>query len=82
MERLETDINKHSEEIRFLKEANQQQALKLNDAGAMLKDKENLEVAVRKQHDLIEKQGEELKVLKKQLEDKDAGLEKAKCVDG
>lgn len=33
---------------------------------------------MRKQHDLIEKQSDELKALKRQLEDKDTALEKAK----
>ncbi len=40
--------------------------------------RETLEDAVRKQHDLIEKQSEELKALKRQLEEKDTALEKAK----
>lgn len=40
--------------------------------------RETLEDAVRKQHDLIEKQSDELKALKRQLEDKDTALEKAK----
>jgi hypothetical protein len=44
----------------------------------LAQDKENLEDAVRKQHDLIEKQSEELKALKRQLEDRDSELSKAK----
>ncbi len=40
--------------------------------------RETLEDAVRKQHNLIEKQSEELKALKRQMEDRDASLEKAK----
>lgn len=35
---------------------------------------------MRKQHDLIEKQSEELKALKRQLEERDSELNKAKCV--
>lgn len=41
-------------------------------------DKENLEDAVRKQHDLIEKQSEELKSLRSKLEDQDKELVTAK----
>lgn len=43
-----------------------------------LQDKDNLEDAVRKQHDLIEKQSEELKSLRKQMEERDSELGKAK----
>ncbi|KXZ54835.1 hypothetical protein GPECTOR_4g907 [Gonium pectorale] len=53
------------------------QAIKLDEAAQMLADKENLEEAVRRQHDLIEKQTEELRSLKKQLEERDGQLEKA-----
>lgn len=48
----------------------------------MLQDKENLEEAVRRQHDLIEKQTEELRSLKKQLEEREGQLERAKWVAG
>ena len=41
-------------------------------------DKETLEDAVRKQHDLIEKQSEELKSLRSKLEDQDKELVTAK----
>lgn len=41
-------------------------------------DKENLEDAVRKQHDLIEKQSEELKSLRRQMEERDSELNKAR----
>ena len=44
----------------------------------MLADKDNLEDAVRKQHDLIEKQTEELRQLKKQLEERDGQLDKSR----
>jgi hypothetical protein len=54
------------------------QAVKLDEAAQMLVDKENLEEAVRRQHDLIEKQTEELRNLKKAMEERDASLEKAK----
>lgn len=58
------------------------QAIKLDEAAQMLQDKENLEEAVRRQHDLIEKQTEELRSLKKQLEEREGQLEKAKWVAG
>lgn len=41
-------------------------------------DKENLEDAVRKQHDLIEKQSEELKSLRSKLEEQDKELNAAR----
>eukprot|EP00798_Chlamydomonas_sp_ICE-L_P017175 gene17175-23489_t len=78
VERLEGEIARQSEEIKHLKDVNSNQASKLNDAAAVLKDKENLEDAVRKQHDLIEKQSEELKSLKRQMEEKDGVLDQAK----
>ena len=43
-------------------------------------DKETLEDAVRKQHDLIEKQNDELKALKRQLEERDGEVSKHKWV--
>jgi hypothetical protein len=46
----------------------------------MLDDKDRLEETVKKQHALIEQRGQELKVLKAQLDGKEAALEKAKCV--
>ncbi len=46
--------------------------------GCRTQDKENLEAAVRKQHDLIEKQSEELKALKRQMEERDGELSKAR----
>eukprot|EP00983_Pelagomonas_calceolata_P099554 1158470-Pelagomonas_calceolata.AAC.9 len=45
----------------------------------LLIDKENLEDAVRKQHDLIEKQSEELKYLRNKLEEQDKELNTARC---
>ncbi len=45
---------------------------------ASLQDKDNLEEAVRKQHDLIEKQSDELKALRRQLEERDGELTRAK----
>lgn len=78
VERLEGEIQRQTDEIRSLKEVNGQQASKLNDAAAVIKDKEKLEDAVRKQHDLIEKQSEELKNLKNQIEEKDNVLDQAK----
>uniref|UniRef100_A0A7S0Y9W2 Uncharacterized protein n=1 Tax=Polytomella parva TaxID=51329 RepID=A0A7S0Y9W2_9CHLO len=77
VDKLESDIVRLQEEIKLLRERNQQQSVKLSDAAQMLKDKENLEDAVRKQHDLIEKQCEELKHFKIQIEDKDTKLQKA-----
>ncbi|GLC41598.1 hypothetical protein PLESTF_000274300 [Pleodorina starrii] len=77
VEKLEADIARYLDEIRVLKEANAQQAVKLDEAAQMLQDKENLEEAVRRQHDLIEKQTEELRSLKKQLEERDGQLERA-----
>jgi len=77
VEKLETDILKFIDEIKSLKEQNAAQAMRLDDASALLRDKETLEDAVRKQHDLIEKQSDELKALKRQMEERDAALEKA-----
>ncbi|KAG2424386.1 hypothetical protein HXX76_014595 [Chlamydomonas incerta] len=77
VEKLELDIGRAEEEIRQLKEANGQQAVKLDEAAQMLHDKENLEEAVRRQHDLIEKQTEELRNIKKQLEERDGQLDRA-----
>jgi len=45
-------------------------------------DKENLEDAVRKQHDLIEKQSEELKSLRSKLEEQDKELNAARWGGG
>lgn len=50
---LQADLNKHQDEIHGLKKHSGTQAAKLDDAAQMLKDKDTLEEAVRKQHDLI-----------------------------
>lgn len=71
VEKLEQEIAKNLDEINRLKELNGQQASRLYDASQMLTDKEVLEDAVRKQHDLIEKQSDELKNLKKLIDEKD-----------
>ncbi|MEW5307774.1 MAG: hypothetical protein WDW38_010526 [Sanguina aurantia] len=78
VERLEVDIARKVEELSGLKAVNAAQARKLDDASQMLADKENLEEAVRRQHDLIERQSEELKVLRKQLTEKELGLDGAR----
>lgn len=74
VERLEQEIARNLEEIKALKDLNTAQASRLSDASQMLTDKEILEDAVRKQHDLIEKQSEELKNLKKQIDEKDTTI--------
>lgn len=61
-----------------LQEANTGQAARLDDAAALLQDKDRLEETVKKQHALIEQRGQELKVMKAQLEGKEAALEKAR----
>lgn len=61
-----------------LQEANASQAARLDDAAALLADKDRLEETVKKQHAMIEQRGQELKVLKAQLEGKEAAMEKAK----
>mmetsp|Transcript_17491 Transcript_17491/g.44035 ORF Transcript_17491/g.44035 Transcript_17491/m.44035 type:complete len:628 (-) Transcript_17491:2367-4250(-) len=78
VERLEADLSRLTEEMRSLREVNAAQSQKLEDAAALLQDKENLEDAVRKQHDLIEKQSDELKALKRGVEERDAELAKAR----
>jgi hypothetical protein len=45
----------------------------------LLADKDRLEETVKKQHALIEQRGQELKVLKAQLDGKEAALDKARC---
>ncbi|KAG2490886.1 hypothetical protein HYH03_010803 [Edaphochlamys debaryana] len=77
VEKLEGDIQRYQDEIKGLKDSNGQQAVKLDEAAQMLADKENLEEAVRRQHDLIEKQTEELRNIKKHLEERDTELSKA-----
>lgn len=77
VERLEAEIGRYQDEVKGLKDANGNQATKLDDAAQMLADKDNLEDAVRKQHDLIEKQTEELRQLKRQLEERDGQLDKS-----
>lgn len=62
----------------ILQEANTGQAARLDDAAALLQDKDRLEETVKKQHALIEQRGQELKVMKAQLEGKEAALEKAR----
>lgn len=61
-------------------ESNAAQAARLDDAAAMLDDKDRLEETVKKQHALIEQRGQELKLVKAQLDGKEAALQKAKCV--
>jgi chromosome segregation ATPase len=78
IERMEVDINKYLEEIAKLTEQNRVNNARLDESASLLRDRETLEDAVRKQHDLIEKQSEELKALKRQLEERDSSLEKAK----
>lgn len=46
--------------------------------GPCVQDKDNLEEAVRKQHDLIEKQSEELKAIRRQLEERDGEVGRAR----
>jgi len=76
--RMESDVARYMEEIASLTEQNRASQIKLDESAEFLKERETLEDAVRKQHDLIEKQTEELKTLKKQLEDRDRSLDKAK----
>lgn len=61
-----------------LQEANSSQATRLEDATSLLTDKERLEDTVKKQHDLIEQRGQEIRVAKAQIDAKDAALEKAR----
>lgn len=61
-----------------LQKANAGQAACLEDASALLQDKDRLEETVKKQHALIEQRGQELKVMKAQLDGKEAALEKAR----
>ncbi|KAL6758234.1 hypothetical protein V8C86DRAFT_2601400 [Haematococcus lacustris] len=77
-ERLEAEMARVQEDMRVLRDQNHLQSQRLDDAAALLQDKENLEDAVRKQHDLIEKQSDELKALKRQLEERDSELGKAR----
>lgn len=63
---------------KHVQEANAGQAARLEDAAALLEDKDRLEETVKKQHALIEQRGQELKVLKAQLDGKEAALEKAR----
>lgn len=63
-----------------MQEANASQAARLDDAASLLADKDRLEETVKKQHALIEQRGQELKVLKAQLDGKEAALDKARCV--
>jgi hypothetical protein len=62
-----------------LQEINSSQAVRLEDAASLLADKDKLEETVRKQHDLIEQRGQEIKLAHAQLDAKDAALEKAKA---
>jgi hypothetical protein len=78
IERMDADIARYIEDIARLSEQNKVNSTKLAESANLLKDRDTLEDAVRKQHDLIEKQTEELKALKKQLEERDSSLEKAK----
>uniref|UniRef100_A0A7S3QQQ5 Fibronectin type-III domain-containing protein n=2 Tax=Dunaliella tertiolecta TaxID=3047 RepID=A0A7S3QQQ5_DUNTE len=78
VEKLDSELKQATEEVKNLKESNAAQAAKLEDASALLQDKENLEDAVRKQHDLIEKQSEELKYLRNKLEEQDKELNTAR----
>ena len=61
-----------------MQETNASQGARLDDAAALLQDKDRLEETVKKQHALIEQRGQELKVLKAQLDGKEAALEKAR----
>lgn len=79
IERLDADIAKYLEEIGRLSEHNRSNSSKLDEASRLLKERDTLEEAVRKQHDLIEKQSDELKSLKRQLEERDNTIEKAKA---
>ena len=78
IEKMDADIARYMEDIARLNEQNRVNSTKLQESANLLKDRDTLEDAVRKQHDLIEKQTEELKALKKQLEERDASLDKAK----
>lgn len=60
-------------------EVNASQAARLDDAAQLLADKDRMEETIKKQHALIEQRGQELKVLKAQLDGKDAALDKARC---
>lgn len=76
--RMEIEITNYIEEIASLRDQNRVSQAKIDDFSIFLKERDTLEEAVRKQHDLIEKQTEELKTLKKQLEERDKSLDKAK----
>eukprot|EP00775_Hariotina_reticulata_P013491 gene13491-13616_t len=79
VERLQADLNQQAEDISRLREANSNQSVRLEDAASLLADKDKLEETVRKQHDLIEQRGHEIKLAHAQLDAKDAALEKAKA---
>ncbi|WIA13348.1 hypothetical protein OEZ85_006930 [Tetradesmus obliquus] len=78
LDKLQAEIAQKTEEIAKLKEVNASQAERLEDAASMVSDKERLEDTVKKQHDLIEQRGAEIKVSKAQIDSKDAALEKAR----
>lgn len=62
----------------IVQEENCKQAEKLETASSLLSDKERLEDTVRKQHDLIEQRGAEIKAAKAQVEAREQALAKAK----
>lgn len=78
VDRLQAEIAKNVEEINRLKSDTATQSSKLTEVEEMLADKDNLESSVKKQHDLLERQAQELKIAKVQLAEKDGALNKAK----
>lgn len=61
-----------------MQEDNGKQAEQLETASALLSDKERLEEVVRKQHDVIDQRGVEIKAAKAQIETKEQAIEKAR----
>eukprot|EP00878_Enallax_costatus_P041461 GHUV01048247.1.p1 GENE.GHUV01048247.1~~GHUV01048247.1.p1 ORF type:complete len:624 (+),score=179.30 GHUV01048247.1:665-2536(+) len=78
VERLQAEIGQCNEEFARLKEDNNKQAEKLDTASSLLSDKERLEETVRKQHDLIDQRGAEIKAARAQIEAKEQALDKAR----
>lgn len=68
--------------IPAIQEENSKQAEKLDTASTLLSDKERLEETVRKQHDLIDQRGAEIKAAKAHIEAKEQALDKARYLDG
>ena len=58
---------------------NEAQAKNLADAEEVLAEKNRLEEAVRRQHELIEKQAGELRLLKSQIRERDEALDRARA---